>query len=93
MKKLQESFFQGERPKVRHLDYGDRFDDLWGVESIELSRDDITALQEGKVLRASVNDEYAVLIRIKNDKLCKEEEPVKEAEKFINGKSVFKISE
>ena len=45
-------------------DYGEKYDGLWGSDTIELTLEDVTALMSGKVLSASVNGEYAVLIRL-----------------------------
>ena len=48
--------------------YGDTYDPLWGVCSLELTNEDMLALLNGKVLETSVNGEYCLLIRKeKND--------------------------
>jgi len=48
---------------VKQLDYGERFDDMWGVGAVEISADDIEALHDGKVLWIPVLGEYCILVR------------------------------
>lgn len=48
-------------------DYGDEFDPWWGWDVIELTREDVAVLLEGKVLESSCAGEYGLLIRLENE--------------------------
>ena len=48
---------------VRILKKGERADPLWGLEEKIITDEMIEALQQGKRLYLSVNDEYAVVIK------------------------------
>lgn len=62
----EESFFGSSNAVAK--DYGDPFNDLYGYCSLELTKDNIIDLLNDKVLYTDVNDEYALLIRMRNDK-------------------------
>ena len=64
---LNEMYFEDCRNNPKHLDYGDTFDGLWGVDVAEVNLKDIEALLTGKVLRFDVNGEYALLLRLKGE--------------------------
>ena len=48
---------------MRILKKGERADPLWGLEEKIITDEMIKALQQGKRLYLSVNDEYAVVIK------------------------------
>lgn len=48
---------------MRILKKGERVDPLWGLEEKTITDEMIKALQQGKRLYFSVNDEYAVVIK------------------------------
>ena len=63
---IDDSVFQhSERAVVK--DYGDKFNGWWGFETIELSKEDLTALMDGKILESCCAGEYGVLIRLERD--------------------------
>lgn len=47
--------------------YGDAFDPWWGYDVIELTRGDVNALLDGKVLESSCAGEYGLLIRVNDE--------------------------
>ena len=46
------------------VDKDQEVDYLYGMETVEISQDNIEQLKEGKRLYITVNDEYAVLIYV-----------------------------
>ena len=47
--------------------FGDRYDGLYGDYFYTVSRDDIDALLNGKVLYTTISEEYALLVKLKGD--------------------------
>lgn len=52
------------------LEENEEYDKLYGDYAIEITKEDIEELLKGKKLYIPVNDEYAVVIEVKND--CKQ---------------------
>lgn len=48
---------------IHILEKGEKADPLWGIEHETITDEMIEALQQGKRLYLSVNDEYAVVIK------------------------------
>lgn len=61
---IEEDCFQYPK-SVFVRNYGDEFDPYFGFESFELTKEDIEALLDGKVLETDSNEEYGILIRMK----------------------------
>lgn len=54
--------------RARVKNYGDEYDPMWGCTTIELTKEDIIALLNKKVLETCTgNCEYGILIRMESD--------------------------
>ena len=51
------------------LEENEEYDSLYGEHTYEISKEEIEELLKGKKLYISVNDEYAVVIKVKDN--CK----------------------
>lgn len=59
-----DDFKQGEYSEYLEIkEVGDEIDPWWGLGAYTISQEQIDALNAGKVLYASVNYEYAILIK------------------------------
>ena len=61
---IEESKFEFSHGAVVK-NYGEEFNPWWGWDSIELTKEDIDALLNGKVLESNCSSEYGMLIRMK----------------------------
>ena len=43
---------------------GDAYDGWWGHDTYNITSKDLEALKNGKVLYSTINDEYAILIKL-----------------------------
>lgn len=60
---LPSDFFNENTRKFEALASGDYFDPLFGVDTFEITEEDIKALRHGMILYGN-NDEYAMLIQL-----------------------------
>ena len=65
---LQEEDFKrrSRASDFRHLEIGDAYDGLWGIDFHVISKDDLYALLEGKTLYTTILGEYTTLIKLED---------------------------
>ena len=63
--KIEEDDFKNVQ-QAGCLKIGDRYDECYGAEFVEITKEQLRELENGKILYFNVMSEYVALVRLKN---------------------------